>query len=92
VTVGGGAYYVSKVYGSTQTSQNTSTGVITVPKYVPDYWRFDAMAGYDFTKNVTAQLNVQNLTDETYYTKAFTTHYAQLGPGRQYLLSLNMKF
>jgi catecholate siderophore receptor len=94
-TIGGGAYYVSKVYGSTQTSSSTTAAgitTLTIPKYVPDYWRFDAMAGYDFTPSLTAQLNVQNLTDETYYTKAFTTHYAQLGPGRQYLLSLNMKF
>ena len=103
LSVGGGAYYVSKVFGSTQHSRTTTTtttaaGVTTttpvdnVPKYVPDYWRFDATASYDFTKNVNVQVNVQNLTDETYYTKAFTTHYAQLGPGRQYLVSLNMAF
>lgn len=82
-SVGGGAYYVSKVYG------NSATNSL---KYVPDYWRYDLNASYDITKNVNLQANVQNVTDETYYTKAFTTHYAQLGPGRQYLLSLNMAF
>jgi catecholate siderophore receptor len=39
------------------------------------------MAAYKLTKNVDLQLNVQNLTDETYYDKAFSTHFANQAGG-----------
>ncbi|MGO4763161.1 TonB-dependent receptor [Cupriavidus sp. 2KB_3] len=81
LTVGGGAYYVSKVYGNPANST-----------YVPAYWRFDAMAAYRVNKNLTLQLNIQNLFDKTYYTKAFTTHYAALAPGRFGMLTANFRF
>ncbi len=85
--IGGGAYYVSEVYGS---YANGTPG--SVDKRVPDYWRFDAMAGYAINPTFSVQLNIQNLTDEVYYTKAYANHYAALGTGRQGLLSLNMSF
>ena len=44
------------------------------------------------TKNIDLQLNVQNLTDETYYDKAFSTHFANQAPGRTALLSTNFHF
>ncbi|MGH8443959.1 MAG: TonB-dependent receptor, partial [Solimonas sp.] len=72
--VGGGAYYVSKVYGNTATTRTIATGALVLPKYVPDYWRFDANASYEINRNFSVQLNVQNLTDEVYYTKAYSTH------------------
>jgi len=81
LTVGGGAYYVSKVYGNVANSL-----------YVPAYWRFDAMAAYRVNKNLTLQLNIQNLFDKTYYTKAFTAHYASLGAGRFGMLTANFRF
>lgn len=91
-TVGGGAYYVSQVHGSTQTTRNTSTGLVTLPKSVPDYWRFDLNAGWQLSSSTALQLNVQNVLDEVYYTKAYTNHYAALGTGRQFLLSANFAF
>ncbi|ROH91901.1 TonB-dependent siderophore receptor [Stagnimonas aquatica] len=91
-SVGGGAYYVSEVYGSTQTTRNTSTGVVSIPKHVPDYWRFDLNAGWQVNPNIGLQFNVQNLLDEVYYTKAYSNHYAALGTGRQYLLTANFSF
>ncbi|MBF7142882.1 MULTISPECIES: TonB-dependent receptor [Pseudomonas] len=81
LTVGGGAFYVDKVYGD---PANTV--------YVPAYTRYDAMASYKLNKNVDFQLNVQNLTDKTYYDKAFTTHFANQAPGRTVLLSTNVHF
>ena len=81
LTVGGGAYYVSKVYGNPANSL-----------YVPAYWRFDAMAAYRVNKNLTLQPNIQNLFDKTYYTKAFTAHYAALAPGRFGMLTANFRF
>jgi catecholate siderophore receptor len=35
---------------------------------------------------------VQNLTDETYYDKAFSTHFANQAAGRTALLSTNFHF
>jgi len=90
LTVGGGAYYVAKVYGNSDASDNANG----TPKarWVPSYWRFDAMAAYQFNEHLTAQLNINNLFDETYYTKAYASHYAALGAGRSAVLSLNVKY
>ncbi|WP_050463792.1 TonB-dependent receptor [Herbaspirillum autotrophicum] len=81
LTLGAGVYYVSRVFGNTA---NTL--------YVPSYVRYDAMATYAVNKNVTLQLNVQNLTDKIYYDQAFTTHYAHMAPGRSAVLSANLRF
>lgn len=82
-SVGGGAYYVDEVYGSLSSDP---------VKKVPSYWRYDATASYQATNNIELQLNVQNLTDEVYYAKAYANHYASLGPGRLFLLSTNFSF
>jgi len=81
LTIGGGAFYVDDVFGSTA---NTTM--------VDSYVRYDAMAAYKLTKNIDLQLNVQNLTDETYYDKAFSTHFANQAAGRTALLSTNFHF
>ncbi|WP_426149770.1 TonB-dependent receptor [Pseudomonas sp. DC3000-4b1] len=81
VTIGGGAFYVDKVYGD---AANTV--------YVPSYTRYDAMAAYKLNKHVDFQLNVQNLTDKTYYDKAYASHFATQAPGRTVLLSTNFHF
>ncbi len=83
LSISGGANYMAKVMGSTNP---------TTPKWVPDYWRFDASATYVINEHLTAQLNVQNLTDEVYFTQAYPTHYATIAPGRSAVLSLNAKF
>jgi catecholate siderophore receptor len=80
-TVGGGAFYTSKVYGN-----NANT------KWVPAYTRIDAMATYVIDKNMTLQLNVQNLTDKVYYNQAYSSHYASIAPGRSAVLALNVKY
>ena len=81
LTIGGGAFYVDDVFGNVA---NTTL--------VGSYVRYDAMAAYKLTKNVDLQLNVQNLTDETYYDKAFSTHFASQAAGRTALLSTNFHF
>lgn len=81
LTIGGGAFYVDDVFGNVA---NTTL--------VDSYVRYDAMAAYKLTKNVDLQLNVQNLTDETYYDKAFSTHFASQAAGRTALLSTNFHF
>ena len=81
LTIGGGAFYVDEVFG------NVANTVM-----VDSYWRYDAMAAYELTKNVDLQLNVQNLTDEVYYDKAFASHFANQAAGRTALLSTNVHF
>ncbi|WP_047335699.1 TonB-dependent receptor [Pseudomonas protegens] len=81
LTIGGGAFYVDEVYGD---AANTV--------YVPSYTRYDAMASYKLTKNVDLQLNVQNLTDKTYYDKAYAAHFANQAAGRTALMSANFHF
>ncbi len=81
LTVGGGAYYVDKQYGN---AANTT--------YIPSYWRFDAMAGYEFSKNLNVQLNIYNLFDKQYYDKAYAAHYANIAPGRSAILTFNVKY
>ena len=81
LTIGGGAFYVDQVYGD---AANTV--------YVPSYTRYDAMASYKLTKNIDLQLNVQNLTDKTYYDKAFSTHFANQAAGRTALLTTSFHF
>ncbi len=81
LTIGGGAFYVDDVFGSVA---NTTM--------VDSYVRYDAMAAYKLSKNIDLQLNVQNLTDETYYDKAFSTHFANQAAGRTALLSTNFHF
>jgi catecholate siderophore receptor len=59
---------------------------------VPGYTRVDAMVGYKVNKNFNLQLNVQNLTDKTYYATAYSTHYANLAPGRSVTLMGSFSF
>ena len=79
--IGAGAVAMDKVYGD---AANT--------KYVPGYVRYDAMARYNVNKNVDLQLNVNNLSDERYFTKAYASHYATEAEGRSAVLSVNFKY
>lgn len=81
LTMGGGANYVSKVYGN-----------VANTKWVPDYWLFSAMASYEFDRSFSLRLNVTNLFDKTYYDRAYTTHMATVGAGRQAILTASYKF
>ena len=81
LTVGGGASYVDKQYGD-----------VANTKWIPAYTRWDAMVSYAIQDNISLQLNVQNLTDKTYFTKAYSSHYASIAPGRAATLALNVKF
>lgn len=81
VNLGAGVFYMDKVYGD---AANT--------KYVPAYTRYDAMAQYMVNKNVNLQLNVNNLSDKRYFTKAYSSHYAIEAEGRNAILSLNFKY
>ncbi|MEO3736075.1 TonB-dependent receptor [Shewanella baltica] len=81
LNVGTGAYYMGQVYGNTG---NTLS--------IPSYWRFDVVSSYKMNDFLTLRLNVQNLTDERYYDKAYTAHFANMAPGRLVMLSADMHF
>ena len=80
-TVGAGAFYADQVFGD---AANT--------KWVASYVRYDAMARYNVNKNVDLQLNVNNLSDKRYFTKAYASHYATEADGRNAVLSVNFKY
>jgi catecholate siderophore receptor len=80
LTVGGGATYQSMAYVNT-----TNTA------YVPEYWKFDAMASFKVDKHSTIQLNVYNITNEEYYSQYYGGH-AVPASGRWAMLSWRMRF
>ena len=80
-TLGAGAVAMDKVYGD-----------LANTKFVPGYVRYDAMARYNVNKNVDLQLNVNNLSDKRYFTKAYASHYATEAEGRSAVLSVNFKY
>lgn len=90
LTLGGGAYYVSKVYGNADASVDANG--VPRARWVPSYWRFDAMAKYKVSPGLSLQLNVMNLFDQTYYTRARPSNHAALGTGRAALLSVRMRY
>ncbi|MCO8072657.1 TonB-dependent siderophore receptor [Acinetobacter lwoffii] len=81
LTLGAGAVAMDKVYGN---ATNT--------KFVPGYVRYDAMARYNVNENVDLQLNLNNLSDERYFTKAYSSHYATEAEGRSAVLAVNFKY
>ena len=80
-SAGIGMNYVDKVYANVNNN-----------KYAPSYTRFDAMASYNLNKNVSFQLNIQNLGDKLYFDRVSSPHYAGVGAGRSASLTANLKF
>lgn len=81
LAVGGGAFYVDKVFADPGNKL-----------FVPSYVRWDAMASYEIDPRFSLQLNIQNLTDKRYFNQTYTRHFATVAPGRLSFLTLNMKF
>jgi catecholate siderophore receptor len=84
-TIGGQATYKSKIYGGTLASNDN---------VLPAGWRFDALAEYRFTKNVSAKLNVINITNAVLYDAFYRSNvpYVYLAPGRAAYLTLTGAF
>ena len=81
------------IYGQSEVVGNYAySGNALIKRAIGGYTRFDAMASYAYSRNVTLQLNVSNLFDKTYYGSTYTTHYATLANGRSAVLSANVKF
>ena len=91
---GGGLAETADVH----TRQDAAGNVIINPatrmiyRTVPSYWRFDARVGYAFNDRVDLSVNVNNLTDKTYFNQVYTSHYAAIAPGRSAIATLNVKY
>ncbi|MET3664130.1 TonB-dependent siderophore receptor [Caulobacter sp. 1776] len=88
IALGGGAYYVSRSFGGNQGGAGGGANKI----YAPSYTRYDAFASWAVSDKVDLQLNVQNLTDERYIARTNGVHHADPAPGRQAILTVNVKY
>lgn len=89
LTLGAGARYVDTQATQINNGTATATGLLAVPSY----WVFDAMAGYELTKNLSLQLNVTNVADKEYISAVNSgrSRYT-LGAPRAALLTLNVRY
>jgi catecholate siderophore receptor len=88
LTVGGGVRYVDTVARNSNTTAPTSNLLNT-----KSYWVADMMAAYDLSKNVSLQLNLNNLFDKEYIA-SLNNGGSRYKPGeaRNVLLSANLKY
>ncbi len=100
--IGGTALYMDEQiggYADNRTATQTAAGVVSVnpatkvlTRSTPDYWRFDARASYKLTDNVDLSVNAQNLTNKTYFSQTYASHYATLAAGRTIFGTVNLRF
>jgi catecholate siderophore receptor len=70
--VGGTVTYSSEMYaGQPDTAAGFNAAIGDYSIVVPDYVTLDVFAGYDFSPDLKARLQVVNVTDATYYTAAY---------------------
>ncbi len=88
LAVGGTATYGSEIYGGHLAANAGNNHTV-------DWWRFDAFAEYELTKNIELELTGLNLTNELYYDaiyQAFPTTFAFVAPGRAGYLTVKWKY
>lgn len=101
-SIGGGAFYTGRVFGGyadNRAATQDLAGVVTVSpatkvlyRTAPGYWRFDARASYRLSREVELSVNVQNLTDKTYFNQVYSSHYAAIAPGRSAFATLSVRY
>ncbi len=87
-TIGYGATY----QGEYTFNRASSTSALY---YTEPYWVHRAMIAYEVTDHFVLQLNVNNLFDETYYTRIrnnATSGWATPGDARNFVLSANLRY
>ena len=84
LTIGGQAYYRSRVYGE----------ATNVDASIPGYWRFDAVARYKLTSKIEARVNVLNVADKRYYDAIYRSGspFSYVAPGRSATFTLAAQF
>ncbi|EIZ80945.1 iron complex outermembrane receptor protein [Novosphingobium sp. Rr 2-17] len=85
LTIGYGATYQGKA------PLNTPSASSPKVYYINDYLVHNAMLSYDFTRNLSAQINVKNFTDKLYYTRVRNNGWATPGDARSAILTITAK-
>ena len=88
LAVGGTATYGGEIYGGHLAANAGNLHTV-------DWWRFDAFAEYDLTKNIEIELSGLNLTNELYYDalyQANPTSFAFVAPGRAGYATVKFKY
>jgi catecholate siderophore receptor len=82
---GGQAHWQSTVYGGSSVAGSA---------HIPAYARFDLVSRYQLTENVEARLNVNNVTNKTYYDAIYrsTSPFAYVAPGRSAMMTFEIKY
>lgn len=88
LTIGGGARWQSVAW---QDIYNAPRGGYEEFSQ-ESYWLVDAMARYQFTKNVSATLNINNIFDKSYFTNIGFYNSAAYGEPRNFMLSTRWDF
>lgn len=81
LTLGGGATYTGQRFVD---DANTLT--------FPSTWRLDAMARYTVNRNLSVQLNLNNLTDKTIYDSSHVGIFARIAPGRSAMMTATYRY
>ena len=89
IMIGGGANFMTERFTSPTSANDPVTGNL---RNMPSYLIFNAMAKFPVNKNMTIQLNVNNLTNEYYYDQIRGNNAVVPGEGRVFLLTTNFKF
>ena len=101
LSLGGGAFYMSRQFGGyadNRTVTGTGSAATVTPatkiiaRTVPGYWRFDARAAWKINDQLDVAVNIQNLTNKTYFSQVYTSHYATIAPSRSAFATLNFKY
>ncbi len=82
---GGQAHWQSKVYGGSAAAGSA---------HFPAYARFDFVAKWKPTDRIEARVNVNNVTNKTYYDAIYRSGspFAYVAPGRSAVLALTLKY
>ena len=100
--IGGTAIYTDRQFGGysdNRSATQTAAGVVTVNpatkvlfRTIDDYWRFDLRASYEVARNLQVSVNAQNIANKTYFTQAYTAHYASIAPGRTVFGTVTLRY
>ena len=89
-----GAYQLTDRFGFGLGATSQSETLISDggSQTLPSYTRVDAAAYYDWSDQFRLQLNIENLTDETYFPSAHSTHQVTVGNPMTFDISARVKF
>lgn len=79
-------------FGASATYTGDRSGDLEDSFELPGYWRADMQAAYALTDNIKLGASVENLTDERYYTHAFSQFEVWPGAPRTWRVSLTTRF